>query len=155
MRFWIGIDGGTHVGICVWDAQKKRIVLARTTDRPTAVEVIGAYHANGLLAGVVIEDPDQNKPVFRRPGTNDRMYNRIAQNVGMVKALTRALIEDVRRLGITPILERPHGRKWTAAGLKTYSGYTGRTSQHARDAAKLVVQRNVIYPVPLVEKDTG
>ncbi len=142
MRFWIGIDGGTHVGICVWDAQEKRIVLITTTDRPSAVEVIAGYHKNGTLAGVVIEDPDQNKPVFRRPGVPDRLHAQIAQNVGMVKALTRALIEDVRHLGIEPVLVRPHGPKWTPAGLRTYSGYSGRTSQHARDAAKLVVGKS-------------
>jgi len=134
----IGIDGGANVGVCVWSLAEKRVVETATTTRHGALKIIGKYIS--VLCVVLVEDIAQNKPVFRKRGAaNDKAYLRIAQNVGMAKESTRAIIEDVRALGINPMLIRPSQKKWSELYYRTHTGDVSRVSQHVRDAARLVV----------------
>lgn len=142
-RYKIGIDGGTKTGFAVWDSEKKQFATIKTIDFWEAYEwVCNAYSTEQCV--VYVEDPAQNKSVFNRHTNNKRQDLKIAQNVGMVKKESELMIRGLKRHGFTVNAIRPQKGSYTkmsAEAFKNLTKYTGRTSEHARDAAMLVFQR--------------
>lgn len=142
---YIGIDGGKQTGVAIWGGEPKQL-LVRTVTFWGCVDLVRAVldfkeipnlglKVVGLT--IVIEDVTKNKPTFRRRGQREGVIDRMAQNVGSVKRETELLIERFEQWGLT-VKRVPPSKKLSAATFKRWTGYTGRTSQHARDAAMLV-----------------
>jgi hypothetical protein len=91
----------------------------------------------GTAEVVIVEDPAQNAPVFAR-GLTGAPLGRLAQNVGANKQMATLCTERLRSKGMNVIPVRPSKEKWDAATFAEHFIYHGRTSQHARDAARLV-----------------
>ncbi len=142
-RFVIGIDAGVKSGFAVWDREKKKIILNKTTDFwGIYYEVCGGkpfeYKTSDTM--FVIENPALNKPVFQNRlfGQNSLQSLKIAQNVGSNKREAELLIRAFRQLGFQVVEAQPTTAKWTAEHLERLTGITERTSAHVRDAIKLV-----------------
>lgn len=149
MTTFIGVDVGRHIGTATWQPETKDLRLATFNDDPDAaldylLEIVRRYE-NVI---VTVEDPNINRPVFARPGTNARTMMKIAQNVGAVKESTRELIRVLQsRCVLVERVAPRRGRrgvraKVSSAEFRQITGYSGRSSQHARDAAMLVYDRS-------------
>lgn len=142
-RFIIGIDGGLHTGVAVWDTTKKEFVHMKTVDFWIAYEWISSsFSANETM--VYVEDPSQNKPVWRRRGMKDYEFSKKCQSVGAVKRETTLLIKGLRIKGFQVKAIRPKKGSYTKMKADTFKKLTKckmRSSQHARDAAMLVFNR--------------
>ena len=147
-RYYIGLDPGKSTGYAVWDSEKKEFLTIETLTFWKAVSEVESLNNYRMIetggkewVSVVIEDPAQNKPTFFRPGTTQRQMQKISQNVGANKEHGRLLIERFESLGLQVKRVRPSNKtqtKLTAATFKRITGYSGRTSEHGRDAAMLV-----------------
>ena len=171
-RVVIGIDPGYKTtGIAVWEVDKAEFTDLHTMDIWATIRFLnkiiklrGEFRDNNRIKDVMlmIEDPNINKPVFQIAsetkdfreaiGNNDeelhnrtlRLYSRRAQNVGMNKQTATFLIDYAKIQGFITKQVRPSKKKLNAKEFKARTGYLGRCSQHARDAASLVfpVQKN-------------
>lgn len=97
-----------------------------------------------LSAHFVIEDVEFNKPVFARHGTNPAVREKIAQNIGMVKAVARLLIMYLEREGVKftkvpPLRGTVKQAKTDAKLFNRLTGWTGRSNADNRDAALLAL----------------
>lgn len=147
---YIGIDPGVHVGWAVLDNKNKEIIIYDTITFWQAIERIKWYKNHNQFDNknnfkIILEDPNLNKPVFNKddvsPGAKQKAYLRIAQNVGSNKRDAQ-LIHEFCTLNNIPILTvKPTTEKWDAIMLKKITGIDERTSQHVRDAIKLVYGR--------------
>jgi hypothetical protein len=142
-RYMIGLDGGVHTGMAVWDRETRTLVELVTLDFWRALDAITErYGADETL--VVVEDPSKHRPVFARNTRSlesIRAAMKVAQNVGEVKRETVLLIEGLRRRGYTVETFAPTRSKPTEAYFRQLTGYEGRCSAHARDAAMFVFGR--------------
>ncbi len=146
----IGVD--PPKGFAVWDCCEKEFIEIITLDFWGIIEKLKAYCIDPIgwqmysPCHVYIEDSTQNKPVFDRTldGVVGARAAKIAQNVGMNKARTALIIEfcainDIQYTAIRP--QKGSMTKLSAGKFKQITGYTGRTSEHGRDAAMLVFER--------------
>ena len=134
---YLGVDPGKKMGLALWIPSAEDLTL------PVAMSFYDALawavaNADPCSTVCCVEDPTQNKPVFNR-GVTGRKNLRIAQNVGQNKAYAELTIKGLLRRGFFVRRIRPTSAKWDRKTLKRMTGYTGRSSQHARDAAKMVV----------------
>lgn len=96
-------------------------------------------------AHFVLEDVESNKPVFKRPGTNARTMQKIAQNVGQVKALARQIQQALEQIGASYTMTRPL-KGWFKKAKKDrqlfnqLTGWQHRSNADQRDAAMLALQ---------------
>jgi hypothetical protein len=146
---YIGIDGGTHTGFAIWVPVERRFIEIETTDFWGALDKIQAlgFNYDKSLFAVVVEDPAQIKTVHIKNKTNIQVSEakkmlKIAQDVGGVKRESRLLISRLESLGYNVIAVKPsQAKNKDATAFNSVTGWTGRTSQHARDAAMLVFNR--------------
>ncbi|MBT4401559.1 MAG: hypothetical protein HN590_16115 [Calditrichaeota bacterium] len=138
----IGIDPGINTGYT--ELENGKIVFIKTLTFWTAVkrlEILAALsqkEKNQLQ--VFIEDPGLIKPTFPRD-VNQAVKQKISQDVGRNKRDAQLLIELCEQKGIPVTRVRPSSRTMTklpADKFKMITKYTGRTSEHARDACMLV-----------------
>jgi len=145
-KILIGIDPGVQTGFAVM--RDSSIVLLKTItfwDVPGLISEFNDVHRyfNHSLT-VYIEDPNLNKPVFNR-GQQGRIALNIAQKVGANKRDAELLIDFCKKEGIEVVAVRPQSgpfNKMKAEFFKKQSGWTGRTSQHVRDACGLIMGRS-------------
>jgi len=135
MKF-IGIDAGKKTGCAVWCSDKQQFDVIKTTTFWDLFYDIGPVVVSNP-ACFVIEDPTLNKPTFFR-NTNHKGMQRISRNVGANAREATLLIERFESMGLTVLRVRPQDSKKNAKAFQQITGYTGRCSQHARDAAMLV-----------------
>ena len=139
----IGIDCGKKTGVAVWDVNAQKFSVIKTVDFWTAYEWISSsFSANETM--VYVEDPAQNKPVWRRRGMKDYEFSKKCQSVGAVKRETTLLIKGLRIKGFQVKAIRPKKGSYTKMKADTFKKLTKckmRSSQHARDAAMLVFNR--------------
>lgn len=139
----IGIDGGTHTGVATYtDTDGYDLRTMTFWEAYDYVCGLALFYA----LRVYIEHPSGNLPVFATGKVTGKARERIAQSVGGVKRESELLADGLKRHGLHVTLVVPRGRKgsrgkWTAADLLAATGYAKRSSQHARDAARLIVGR--------------
>ena len=139
-RYVVGIDPGEHTGVAVYDRDYKQFLAVRTMDFWTAFEFVTAnYEASETL--LVIENGSLNK-FTNRQYTEDKSSatgERISRNVGMNNRESDLLIEGLRRQGFEVREFKPisGNGKWSPDQARRYTGYTGRTNEHVRDAMRL------------------
>jgi hypothetical protein len=140
---YIGIDPGASTGIGVWHHDEQRICDVRTLDFWRTVDyVVTTYPPDVAL--LVIEDPNLNPFMYERAmkdGSSMAALLKRAQNVGENKREASLLIKRFRELGYAVETFKPTKKKWTEPYFRQITGYTGRTSEHSRDALSFVYGR--------------
>ena len=135
----IGIDPGTHTGVAVWDTKEGRFLSLETLPIHQALIIVMMWRDKiGHDLQVVFEDARQRTWFGRDKNTNAKL-----QGAGSIKR-DCSIWEDFCKDYQIPFLAVPPikgGTKLSEAYLKTISGWKGRTSNHARDAAMLVIGR--------------
>jgi hypothetical protein len=132
----IGIDPGTHTGVAVWDSKEGKFLSLETLPIHRAmVEVMNLRIGREIL--VVFEDARQRK--WFGEGDTDAKK----QGAGSVKRDCSIWEDFCKDYGI-PFRAIPPVKgatKITPEYFKLISHYQGRTSEHSRDAAMLVIGR--------------
>jgi len=135
----VGIDPGVNVGFALSYAGK--LLQLSTLSFWEVVAELEAL-AEGAQLHVYIENPNANKPTFHKAAAeSQKAREKISQNVGSNKRDAQLLIEKVERLGVTVLPVRPINKKLSADLFRKVSGWEGSCSQHARDAAMLILGR--------------
>jgi len=134
---YIGIDPGTETGFAVWDSGRNALIDCRTLKIHQAMQEV-KFHSSlnpGNLI-VVFEDARQRK--WYGSNSWEKM-----QGAGSVKRDCSIWEDFCTDLGIPFQAQPPQGgmTKVTSAYFKMITNWTGRTSNHARDAAMLVIGR--------------
>ncbi len=135
---YIGIDTGVHTGFAVWDSSKRELVELDTMTIHEAIFKTSLWKeaTNGDMM-VLFEDARQ-RTWFGKGNTNAKM-----QGAGSVKRDAKIWEDFLTDYGI-PFRAIPPikgATKLTPSYFKMITGYKGRTSEHARDAAMLVFGR--------------
>ena len=141
----IGIDPGTHTGVAVWDTREGKFLSLETMPIHRALEKVKEmthpfWHMDKLYhedIQVVFEDARQ-RTWFGKGDTNAK-----AQGAGSVKRDCSIWEDFCKDYGI-PFWAKPPVKgatKVSADYFKMVSNWQGRTSEHARDAAMLVIGR--------------
>lgn len=134
----IGIDPGTHTGVAVWDTREGKFLTLETLPIHDALDLVRRYaNINNRDMQVVFEDARQRK-WFGKGDTYAKL-----QGAGSVKR-DCSIWEDFCKDYDIPFQAKPPVKgatKVSAEYFKMVSHYTGRTSEHSRDAAMLVIGR--------------
>ncbi len=131
-RITIGIDPGVNTGIAM--AIDGVLEVVETRDFWRAVELVDSCRR--LAFTLIIEDP-------RGQRVAPSQYNSARlRGVGSVERDAKLWIEYAERYGIPYRAVKPGKlRKIDAATFAKLTGWTGRTSEHARAAAMMVHER--------------
>lgn len=135
---YIGIDTGVHTGIAVWDSEKGKFVYLDTLKIHEALNIVSSYAYKDIPLCVRFEDARQRKWIPFAKNVTGELGR--AQGAGYVKAHCQ-IWEDFLRDKDIPfemIAPRRNVTKLSAEQFGRITGYKGRTSEHARDAAMLV-----------------
>ena len=141
----IGIDPGTYTGVAVWDSKEGKFLSLETLPIHRALESVRAWSRGQWFKDkfynteiqVVFEDARQRK-WFGHGDTSAK-----AQGAGSVKRDCSIWEDFCKDYGI-PFRAIPPVKgatKVTPEYFKLISHYQGRTSEHSRDAAMLVIGR--------------
>ncbi len=139
-KLYLGIDPGTHTGFSVWNSSRQKIMQMSTLTFFSTLKELDKYKEFYYDVKVIIEDPNQNRPVFNR-GLSMPMNLKVAQNVGMNKRDAQLLIEYCNLIGLKVLTIRPTRGKHNMKSFTQITGWSQRCSQHARDAAMLIYGR--------------
>lgn len=133
----IGIDPGTNTGVAVWDSREGKFLSLETLSLHRALLKVMIIHAENPKMEVVFEDARQ-RTWF---GYGD--VSAKAQGAGSVKRDCSIWEDFLTDYGIPFQAHAPikGGTKVSADYFRRISGYQGRTSEHSRDAAMLVIGR--------------
>ncbi|WP_179989829.1 hypothetical protein [Acinetobacter sp. YH1901141] len=147
MKILIGIDTGVHTGFAVAidhgnGGELEQVTCLTITQAMHQVNELIIQHGKGSLQ-LIIEDARQ-----RTWFTGGREK---AQGVGSVKRDAQ-IWEDwcnENQINFKMIHPKNNSTKYKADTFKKITGWTGRTNEHARDAAMLVFRR---FYKPSIEK---
>ena len=134
----IGIDPGTHTGIAIWDTREGRFLSLETLPIHQAMVKVMVWKDNvGDDLQVVFEDARQ-RTWFGHGDTNAKL-----QGAGSVKRDCSIWEDFCRDYNISYWAKPPikGATKVSSSYFKTISHWPGRTSEHSRDAAMLVIGR--------------
>lgn len=132
IRYFIGIDVGTHTGVAVWDKYEKRFVEVVTTTILKAMDIVKKYEISDSIQ-VCLEDA-RKRTWFGNSGP-ERL-----QGAGSVKrdcVIWEEFLND-RKIPYMLIAPKNNSTKMSAESFKRITSYSGRTNEHTRDAAMLV-----------------
>lgn len=137
MAIFIGIDPGTNTGLAVWDAEDKKFHRVDTLSIVAAMDLVRGYTA-GFSFRLVVEDARKRQWLPREKNLSE--YRGKLMGAGSIKRDCEIWEEFAALYGI-PIQFIPPRKgltKWDSETFKKITGWKGRTSNHARDAALLV-----------------
>lgn len=138
MALFIGIDPGVYTGLAIWDATQRNFRALHTCSIVTAMECIIALWRDGEELQIVFEDARKRQWLPREKNLSE--YRGKLMGAGSVKR-DCDIWEDFCENYDIPYKALPPRKgltKWDAETFKRVTGWTGRTSNHARDAALLV-----------------
>lgn len=137
MALFIGIDPGVNTGLAVWETREKRFLEVRTLPIVRALELCEEYRMSYAL-NMVFEDARLRQWLPRERNLSE--YRGKLMGAGSVKRDCDIWEEYCTEHSI-PFQAVPPRRgetKWDADYFARVTGWTKRTSNHARDAALLV-----------------
>ena len=132
--YYIGIDPGVNTGCAVWSKEKKSLVQVETATIHKVMEgITKAKTTLGYSIFVRFEDARQRRWL----GEKGR---EALQGAGSIKRDCKIWEDFLKDLDVDFEMVPPgKGKtKWTDDLFRKVTGWTGRTSNHARDAAMLV-----------------
>lgn len=134
---YVGIDCGEHTGFAVWDSVEGKFLTIETLKLHQALERVLALGA----CIVVFEDARQRKWIPREKSVSE--YRGKLMGAGSVKRDAVIWEEFLTDHGIDYIAKAPQkgATKMNADTFARITGWTGRTSNHGRDAGLLVLGR--------------
>lgn len=135
---YIGIDTGFHTGIAVWNSERKEFAVVDTKKIHEAMNFVYGYVDSDIPFQVRFEDARQRKWIPMSKNMTAELGR--AQGAGYVKAhcqIWEDFLTDYR-IPFEAIAPRRNVTKLSAEQFGRITGYKGRTSEHARDAAMLV-----------------
>lgn len=142
---YIGIDTGTHTGVAVWDSGEQAFTELQTLALHKALRRVSELHqaatSEGRTVKVIFEDARQRKWI---PNSGDpRKEAGRRQGAGSVKRDASIWEEFLRDNGIPfeALAPRKGATKMEQSLFYAITGWDKRTSNHARDAAMLVIGR--------------
>ena len=142
MGLFIGIDPGEHTGVAVWDSDKMQFTQICTLSLLQAVDLVRYFWAvRKPDVMVIFEDARQRK--WFAPERSRSEYRGKLMGAGAAKRDAKIWEEFLKDYGIPYEAHKPQagGTKWPADHWARVTGWKGRTSEHARDAALLVFGR--------------
>lgn len=135
----IGIDPGTNTGFARYDRMAKRLVQVDTLPIHKAMQQVQAAHVAGYVHMVVFEDARLRKWFGHSDLRMARSGAGIREGVGSVKRDCSIWADFLGDLGVPYKALKPSAgmTKLDAEPFAKLTGWTARTSNHARDAAML------------------
>lgn len=135
---YIGIDPGTHTGVAVWDSKEGRFLSLETMPihiALTRVLAIAERHRDDVQ--VIFEDA-RLRTWFGKGNVSAK-----AQGAGSVKRDCSIWEDFLTDMEIPFVTTKPGNvaTKVTPSWFRKLTGWEGRCSEHARDAALLVFGR--------------
>jgi len=132
-RIIAGIDPGVQTGLAVWNCEKQAFVRIETLGVIQAIEMLSRPWSQNHIHEIHFEDA-RLRTWFGKSGREK------LQGVGSIKRDSAIWQEFCEHYGIPFQAIKPAAgtTKWNPAYFKRVTGWGGRTSQHARDAAVLV-----------------
>lgn len=134
----IGIDTGTHTGFAVWDTEKRSLDFVETLSIHEALLRVWMWRTADVE--VYFEDARLRKWYGTHTAKEDR--NKL-QGAGSVKrdcVIWEEALKDWK-IPFHAIAPKNNTTKMTPEFFRALTGWKGRTSEHARDAAMLVFGR--------------
>ena len=141
MNYTIGVDPAHG-----WAVNQNRVLIACGTvpGLPELTAKLIELKAQYPLATVYVELPE-NKHIYYRSGTSPAIMQCIARKVGENRAKAQVLFDHCKSLwGPAVVKYAPPTRHYVKVKAKRFNRITGwkeRTSEHARDAACLIIGR--------------
>lgn len=126
---YIGIDPGVNTGIAVWDSRTKQFESIQTTQIAYALGTCEMYRKAYPSTIIIMEDARLRK-WFGNSGREQ------LQGAGSIKR-DCGIWEEVFP-NIVKVAPKNNRTKLDSETFKKLTGWQGRTSNHARDAAMLV-----------------
>lgn len=135
---YIGIDPGTHTGVAVWDSKERKFLSLETMPihiALTRVLAIAERHRDDVQ--VIFEDA-RLRTWFGKGNVSAK-----AQGAGSVKRDCSIWEDFLIDMEIPFVTTKPGNvaTKVTPSWFRKLTGWEGRCSEHARDAAMLVFGR--------------
>jgi hypothetical protein len=141
--FILGIDAGKQTGLAVWRRSARSLVALETLDFWTAYDFIRENYPPDS-AEVVIEVPNAKRHLYARLDGEGagRGRERMAANVGSNRREAELLAERLeyhfyKVTRVPPVA----AKKWTHQEFVKFTKWPGRSNEHQRDAARLVIGR--------------
>jgi len=134
-KYAIGIDPGTKTGVAVYSIDEMRFTAISTLTIVEAIDVVRKLydqHKGGLY--IIVEDARQRKWYGSRSQAK-------LQGAGSIKRDCKIWEEVTDKLELANVIfqaPKKSTTKVSADYFKRLTGWKGRTSEHARDAAMLV-----------------
>lgn len=145
MAFWIGIDPGENTGIAVWDGTSMRFVEVSTLPLWQAMDKVRRMRYACLMQQVplYVVFEDARKRTWFPTERNNAEYRGRLMGAGAAKRDARIWEEFLEGMHVAFEARKPQAglTKWSADYWSHVTGWKGRTSEHARDAALLVFGR--------------
>jgi hypothetical protein len=136
----IGIDPGASTGYAAWDASSRVLAAVHTLKIHEAMDYVLQVHRAGMLHSVTFEDA-RLRTWFGKMDKEQVKYGAaVREGAGSVKRDCTIWADFLGAHGIAYKGVKPAAgaTKWKADHFARVTGWTGRTSEHARDAAILV-----------------
>lgn len=132
---YIGIDPGTHTGLAVWDSKLRKLLDVRTLPIHRALQFVKDWKMYIGDIVVVFEDARQ-RTWFGKGDVQAKI-----QGAGSIKRDCSIWEDMCKDYGIVFNAVPPvkGATKLTPEYFKMLTGWEDRTSEHARDAAMLVI----------------
>ena len=140
MTYLIGLDPGKNTGLAIWNTKGQHFFYIATMPIHNALAYVKTFAGNGD-ARVYFEDARQRK--WLPKDTSSSEYRGHLMGAGSVKR-DSVIWQDALTDWCIPfemVPPRAGATKWDADTFARITGYKGRTSNHARDAAMLVFGR--------------
>ena len=141
MAYLVGIDPGKNTGIAVWDTTAQAFTTLETVHIHEALQIVFRLDVTDGPVMVYFEDARQRK--WLPKDTSSSEYRGHLMGAGSVKR-DSVIWQDALTDWCIPfemVPPRAGATKWDADTFARITGYKGRTSNHARDAALLVYGR--------------
>ena len=141
-RYYIGIDPGVKTGFAVWDKREGRLLRVDTLTIVDALKAVLDYRgACGEDPVVIFEDARQRRWLPQERDVSE--YRGKLMGAGSVKRDCEIWETFCERENIAYCALPPTKglTKWSPEAFAGFTGWTKRTSNHARDAAILVFGR--------------
>lgn len=142
----VGLDPGVETGLAKWDSSTHKLLSVESLSIVDAMAEFEALHTIHTEEGqccfvVVMEDARKHQVPAKFQKHKSHKY---LQGIGSVKRDCGMWEQWFTRQRIPFVTRRPSSRitKWPADKFQAATGWTGRTNNHGRDAAMLVVGMN-------------
>lgn len=133
-KIFVGIDSGVKTGIGVWSKLDKAFLHMHTEPIDVAMKMVEAWKVK-YGAAMLVRVEDARKATYGRQQDGHRL-----RGAGSVMRDAKVWQDFLTRLGVDFEMVRPNKglSKLDVPTFTKITGYTGRTSEHCRDAAMLV-----------------